>query len=399
MDYLEDLNVVYNLLGKIIGREEAKREIDNLITDKARIISYEEFLQRRVNAGHIINENREDNMPKLIEGTVRLRKDGRYEGRLYRAGKQISVYTKTKPECIKNLNELSRNTEKAPRNTLSFKQWAEQWFEIYKKPYLKPSSIEMIEIILRKYILPVLANSALYKITGLQLQKLLNGIKFPRQRNICSIYLNDIFKTAVNNNLLKYNPAAAVKISHHQGKSGRALTKAHQKAFLKALKGDKHELLFKLYLTSGLRRNEALALRPEDINFKDNFITVMYSIRKNALESTKTSKTRIVPILPALARMIKRLNVPAGETIFKCKNASQYFIKLCRKAEITGYKLHDLRHTFATRSLEAGIPLKVVQSWLGHSKINTTADIYTHIHIEFHAAEAAKLHNVFDPTN
>ncbi|MGB9860532.1 MAG: tyrosine-type recombinase/integrase, partial [Moorellaceae bacterium] len=60
-------------------------------------------------------------------------------------------------------------------------------------------------------------------------------------------------------------------------------------------------------------------------------------------------------------------------------NFNRKFYELRKKAGIEHINLHALRHTFATRLLEVGENIKVVQELLGHSKISTTADIYSHI--------------------
>ncbi len=57
--------------------------------------------------------------------------------------------------------------------------------------------------------------------------------------------------------------------------------------------------------------------------------------------------------------------------------------------------LHSMRHTFATRALERGIPPKVVQSYLGHSTIDVTMNIYTHVTAELEREEIRKLANQF----
>ena len=59
------------------------------------------------------------------------------------------------------------------------------------------------------------------------------------------------------------------------------------------------------------------------------------------------------------------------------------------------HKLHDLRHTFATHCLECGINLKIVQRWLGHARLDTTANIYTHLQPEFVKRESEKFN--FNP--
>ena len=56
---------------------------------------------------------------------------------------------------------------------------------------------------------------------------------------------------------------------------------------------------------------------------------------------------------------------------------------------------HSMRHTFATRALERGIPPKVVQVYLGHSSIDVTMDIYTHVTAELERKEIRKIANQF----
>lgn len=55
------------------------------------------------------------------------------------------------------------------------------------------------------------------------------------------------------------------------------------------------------------------------------------------------------------------------------------------------HKLHDLRHTFATRCIESGVSMKVVQTWLGHARLDTTASIYTHLLPDFIQSESEKI--------
>ena len=69
------------------------------------------------------------------------------------------------------------------------------------------------------------------------------------------------------------------------------------------------------------------------------------------------------------------------------------FAAICRKAEISGFHIHCLRHTFATRGLENGIDMRVMQKYLGHASIKETVDTYTHVLPDMKANEMRKLEN------
>ena len=71
--------------------------------------------------------------------------------------------------------------------------------------------------------------------------------------------------------------------------------------------------------------------------------------------------------------------------------------KITEKAGIEHINFHALRHTFATRALENGIPAKVVQAILGHSDISLTLNLYTHVLDSTAQQEMAKLNDLFIP--
>ena len=72
-------------------------------------------------------------------------------------------------------------------------------------------------------------------------------------------------------------------------------------------------------------------------------------------------------------------------------NMNRQFANICKKAEINGFHPHCLRHTFATRGLENGIELRVMQELLGHASLKETADTYIHVLPNIKTAEMRKL--------
>ena len=110
--------------------------------------------------------------------------------------------------------------------------------------------------------------------------------------------------------------------------------------------------------------------------------------KRLTLYGTKTDKAlRTIPLLSELSDLLKAMPRQGKEYIFSFTPdyITREFKRLC-----PAHKLHDLRHTFATRCLECGISIKVLQQWLGHSRLETTSGIYVHVLDSFNRSEAEK---------
>jgi integrase len=119
-----------------------------------------------------------------------------------------------------------------------------------------------------------------------------------------------------------------------------------------------------------MRKNELRLLKWEDVDFKNNLITIPEANSKN-------KKQRRIPISTALRQVLLEQNLCSiGEYVFgrfagKSKALiNRHFETTCRKAGIQGLRFHYLRHTAATRMLEAGAKIQGVSKMLGHSNWN-----------------------------
>ena len=157
------------------------------------------------------------------------------------------------------------------------------------------------------------------------------------------------------------------------------------------------QLFIELY--SGMRMGEINALHPEDIDLDNNVIHVRGTIsrgldyREFVKESTKTEAgVRDIPISsklrPYLEEALSRKKDNSENLVFYDYNKNSvisttqvncYYQRICRDAGIPADGQHSLRHTFATRCIESGIPPVVLKNWLGHTDIHITLDTYTDV--------------------
>lgn len=149
--------------------------------------------------------------------------------------------------------------------------------------------------------------------------------------------------------------------------------------------------LFPLFLLStGMRRGEALAIQWKDVDLDSGEIHVYkqvnYESGKTVIAATKTSASvRVVPILPDLRKAL--LPGEPEEYIFHGKDPTipmasrtmrRWWDNYCDRHGLT-LTPHVLRHSYATMLYEAGVDVYTAQRLLGHSKIDTTMAIYTHL--------------------
>ena len=351
-----------------------------------------------------------------------------------------TVYGKTRKEVaekiIKKQNEVNNETF-IDKDNVTLKEIIEavinEQFKaniIAETTYLRKQ--ETAKII---YNMPI-ANMPIQKIKVQDLNNVLTSITDYANSVISKVYelLSATFNKAILINKISKNPfatkGAIVKPkSIKQDKKIEALTIEEQKAFINELnsKDYLYKDIFKLAIYTGMRIGEIFALSKENIDLDNNLIYIKKTLTKDINgkiklgETTKTySGTREIPITDFIKNIfINNKNegmlftengkLIAPSTInshFKriCKNANIRVIdtkkkKITKKGTIevnlksSNVNTHMLRHTYATRCIEAGISAVVLQRLLGHQNIQITLNTYTSIFNKFKEDEIKKVNN------
>ena len=197
-----------------------------------------------------------------------------------------------------------------------------------------------------------------------------------------------------------------------------ALTKEEQTIFLDCLESFKvpqgrnsykAQILISLY--TGMRMGEVNALTPKDIDLKKKMIHIRstVSIGKDfhsfIKEGTKTDAgVRDVPISKQVEPVLKEaidnyIENPQHLLFYDHQNnkvittcqVNSFFKRLCEKCDINVGGQHALRHTFATRCIEADVQQVVLKNWLGHTDIHITLDTYADVFDGMHHDSISKL--------
>ena len=213
--------------------------------------------------------------------------------------------------------------------------------------------------------------------------------------------LGAVFLKAINKNIIEINPLRNIRRPKSKQRKipVRALTVAEQGKLLNVLKTEdvRYSEIMLLSMFTGMRIGEVCALTVEDINFNDNTINVSKTVSrgeygKTVICDTKTSAgMRTLHINNDVAEFLRTctgekdfgLLFKSGNNKLVTTNQVNYvYAKVLKDNNIVDNSvygkvdLHSLRHTYATRCIEAGMPAKVLQQILGHTDISITLDVY-----------------------
>ena len=312
-----------------------------------------------------------------------------------------------------------------------------RWLENHKKPHIAITSYEGYKHTITKHLIPILGKIKLQDLRPDHLEsyfnkKRKNGRLDSKKGGLSEnslkkhyVLINEGLKRAVKLKLIKYNPAQAIDSPQPEKYKAPVMKEEEFVKLLEILKEDYFMYVFvKTALKTGMRRSELLGLEWNEVDLKKGFIKVRKTLLKTQGGSihqnhTKNESSRreikmsndLINILKTHKKKQNELKLLLGPEYDNTKNfvfarpdgknynprtISRKFEKAVKKANLPSkYTVHTLRHTFATINLKNGVPAKIVQDMLGHSKISTTLDIYSHTDLDMQKSAVEKLDEIF----
>ena len=263
---------------------------------------------------------------------------------------------------------------------------AERYQREYVEMHCKPATVSHYRLMLHKHIVPALGERLVAEVEHKDILAFHNGLHhMPTVANRAADILVKMFNLADAWGWRPSgtNPCRGVsrfKVEKHE----RFLTREELHRLGEALRVAPSERLasrhaaaaIRLLVLTGCRRNEILGLRWDDLNFDTG---------EMRLPDSKTG-ARMVPLTSAAAKVLKGLpRTPDNPWVFPGKkkgtrlvNLNDSWERVRRRADLDGVRLHDLRHSFASRALALGEGLPMIGDLLGHRMVSTTAR-YAHL--------------------
>lgn len=371
-------------------------------------------------------------MPKRGEN-IHKRKDGRWEGRLktglYSNGKSVykSIYGKTYSEVKSKMyfeksNSMNMNVIRTREYT--FGEVLILWSNTNRAKHRGTTEVKY-NYLIRNHILPELGDFRVSNITNHVLndfmERKLHSGRLDKKGGLSKSYvrsimiiINSALEFAVSQNMCK--PLKTVIYKPSPEKSKLTILSVSEQRILESnliRKMNSTGIGILISLNTGLRIGEVCALSWENIDFENRVMhvcTTVIRVKSDNPDSDITTKLMIstpktkssVRDIPISSKLYNILKEAYRETVSKyvISDTSSFisprtyeyrFHKILNEYGISSVNYHALRHTFATRCVEAGMDVKTLSEILGHSNVSITLNTYVHSSMDLKRKQIEKL--------
>lgn len=385
-------------------------------------------------------KSRKDHRGRVLPPNVSQKSDLRYIWRKVIDGTKHTItdndLNNLKKRIIDREAQIQNGTYLEP-SKLTLNEWFYKWINIYKGNLEHSTRVSYRES-WKSYVRDSkIGNMKISKIKRMHIVELLKELSEEKDLATATVHnvhivIHGCLSDAMEDGLIQSNPAqgAFSKIKHKEPNKREALTIRQQEKFVNFIANSDifkiHMPMFAFFLGTGARFGEMAGLTWKDIDLQKNVISINHAILYGKINgkmahyaSTPKSKAGIreIPIIPELKKQLlmqrqydfltgihgnaiidgytdfvfhTRTGKPYTEAgvnaiisrIIKNYNVQETFRAQEEKRDpelLPNFSPHILRHTFCTRFCENENNIKAIQKIMGHRKISTTMDIYTHV--------------------
>lgn len=332
-----------------------------------------------------------------------------------REGNRVRKYRTfdTKRDATRAFNEhkvkMDKGTQIMP-SEYTFAQWLDYWYKDIILPQIEETTAYGYRGMIENYLKPQLGEIRLQKLTARDIQQYYTWLMDEKKLSPNTVIkhhnlLTNTLNAAERQEYITKNPMRAVSPPKKRQREAKFYTPEQLGILLDKAVGTRLELPVFICAYLGLRRGELCGLRWSDVDLEHQTITIentrTQAGKKEIEKGTKTaSSTRTLYLPDTLCDMLKAAREHQQVCRAEYKNAyddndyvvvmedgrpfrpnylSELFSKFLADNDLPKIVLHELRHTFASLSNQAGIPAYNIGKALGHSTPATTQKIYTHL--------------------